>query len=146
MILVLCVPFAATSAQAHDHGDRATGADRIFASIGQDTPADWQSWSRSERHAYFQSMGLYPDNGSKYQGHVSDLSGYFAWLGVDQPNNWGTMTNSERKKFVANINAPTPPETGDTLPDWVRWLFLVGLLAFAALFVYVVNKARVRNV
>lgn len=82
----------------------AAGADKIFLEIGQDKPAQWDNWSRTKKHNYYKSLGIYPDSTGHYSGKTGDLDTYFELLGKTEPANWSSMTFAEKKKFVSTAN------------------------------------------
>lgn len=89
----------------------ASGAAQIFEEVGKDMPQNWNRMTRDEKHAYFQSLGLYPARGSHYKGTVGSLDEYFTIQGVTEPENWNTMTFAEKQEYLqGNSNTVIPPK------------------------------------
>ena len=127
-MLVLLVLFSASVI--------ADGGDLIFNEIGMDKPAEWDSWSKEERHGYLGSLGLSPGAEGKYQGDAGDLTDYFNLLGLEEPSNWGEMTFDEKKAYVSIeeevVEEPLVKETAAEEPlveessiDWFLYLLIL---------------------
>ena len=104
-----------------------TGVNSILESVGIEKPAQWQSWSESQKHTYLQTMGIYPQDGGKYKGSA-DISGFFDWLGVEKPENWETLSFEEKKSFVDEIrNGETVTEVDQVVVplSYLKFVFII---------------------
>ena len=96
-VLFACLAFSNPVGAQRD----ATGADPIFEYLGLERPANWETLSRDQRFQLLEDLGIYPENGSKYQGQIpSDLSLYFEKQGLTEPENWADMTFAEKQNYL----------------------------------------------
>ncbi|MBN1168942.1 hypothetical protein JXA63_03540 [Candidatus Woesebacteria bacterium] len=79
-----------------------TGADEIFNIIGVVKPSNWNTMTRSERFAYLENLGAYPQSGDKYQGEI-DIERYFETLGIEEPEGWTNLSTQERVDFIDSL-------------------------------------------
>ena len=115
-----------------------TGVDPILESVGLEKPAQWNSWSESQKFSYLQERGIYPENGRKYKGSANTDKFFSEYLGVEKPTNWDSLSFAEKQLFVNEIKteAQSIPQT-TTTNEPISWQ--TPLLLLLSLFIVVAS-------